>query len=521
MKKTTRKLIAGTLLCTMAFSGMPALAYGDETFTYVHAAEAEKDDVIFSVQQVAVSYPYTFPMGEHLEEGIDIKDCTFGTTDSSVAIVNEAGVVIPLSNGSVEITVTTKDGKKDTCPLRVVDNENVAYTLQDRYTRQGTITGPIPLAGRNEKIHKSSVLRIASKINEDYQVKNIAANAFENADHLETVVLPESYIIVESKAFAHCKNLKTVIVPDMDTSFEEDVFEGDEIILKGYEGSEAEKYAKQYDNITFEILDPQKDDYAPYEEAIYFSKENRLVEEKLLVSAGVEENLYPAVASLHYGVQDITYTSEDSNIVSIKDGILIGKKAGTTKVTASLPSGVKKVIDVTVEGEAVSTEETDIAATPATEIPETEAPVTETPATETPVTETPATETPATETPETEAPAAESLETEAPVTEVSTTETPTTEQDTISSPEVQKQSSAHKIRIKITSKKANIKVGKSYQFRAVAFYTKEKLQWSVSNKKIASINKTTGKLKAKKAGKVTVTVTCNDVVKKLQVNVKK
>ena len=41
MKKTTRKLIAGTLLCTMAFSGMTALTYGDETFSYVHAAETD------------------------------------------------------------------------------------------------------------------------------------------------------------------------------------------------------------------------------------------------------------------------------------------------------------------------------------------------------------------------------------------------------------------------------------------------------------------------------------------------
>lgn len=499
MKKTTRKLMAGTLLCTMAFSGMTALTYGDETFSYVHAAETEKDDVIFSVQKVVVSYPYTFPMGEHLEEGIDIKDCTFGTSDSSVAIVNEVGVVIPLSNGSVEITVTTKDGKKDTCPLQVIDNENVAYTLQNGYKSQGTITGPIPLAGRNEKIHKSAVLRIASTINENYQVKNIAANAFENADHLETVVLPESYILVESKAFANCSNLKTVIVPDMDTSFEEDVFEGDEIVLKGYEGSKAEEYAKAYDNITFEILDTKKDDYAPYEEAIYFTKENRLVEDKLLVSAGVEENLYPAVASLHYGAEDITYTTEDSKIVSIKDGILIGKKTGTAKVTASLPSGVKKEINVTVEGEVVSTVETDLAETPATEVPETETPATEVPETEALVTEISTTEVPATE----------------------TISVQTTEQDMISTPKVQKQSSAKKIKIKITSKKTNIKVGKSYQFKAVAYNTKEKLQWSVSNKKIASINKATGKLKAKKAGKVTVTVACNDVVKKLKVNVKK
>ena len=81
-----------------------------------------------------------------------------------------------------------------------------------------------------------------------------------------------------------------------------------------------------------------------------------LIEKMVSISAGANENLYPAVASLNYGVKDITYTSEDSNIVSVKDGVVTGKKAGTTTITASLPSGVEKVIDVTVEGNAVSKE---------------------------------------------------------------------------------------------------------------------------------------------------------------------
>jgi len=177
MKSETRKLIAGTLLCAMAFSTVPTWTFGSVSVAQAQTVDKKTKDAVFKVSQVAVSYPNAFAMGEHLEDGIDWKDCTFGTSDSSVAIVNEAGLVIPLSNGEVEITVTTKDGKTDSCPLRVVDNENVAYTL-DGVKNQGTITGPIPFRGRNEKIHKSSVLRIASTINEGYQVTNIAAEAF-------------------------------------------------------------------------------------------------------------------------------------------------------------------------------------------------------------------------------------------------------------------------------------------------------------------------------------------------------
>lgn len=475
MKRETRKLIAGTLLCTMAFSGVPAWTFGHVPVAQAQTVDKKTNNSVFEVSQVVTQYPYTFPMGDHLMDGIDVKDCTFGTSDSSVAIVNEAGLVIPLSNGDVEITVTTKDGKKDSCPLRVVDNDNVAFTLQDGNKKQGTITGPIPSGGRNVKLRKSSVLRISSTINEGYQVTSIAAGAFEDVDNLEKVVLPECNINVGSRAFANCGNLKTVIVPDMDTSFEEDVFDGDEIVLKGYKGSEAEKYAKEYDNITFEVLDTEKDDYAPYEEAIYFAMDNKLVEEGVTVSAGTEENLYPAVGSLHYGAEDITYTSEDSTIVSAKDGILTGKKAGTTKVTASLPSGVEKVIEVTVEGNATAQEEKTV-------------------------------ETQGVSQPETKA------------------QEVTTQQEDIQAQKEEVYALEQYVetpQIKVTAKKASVKVGKSYQFKAIASNTEEKLQWTVSNKKVASINKATGKLKAKKAGKVTVKVTCGDVEKKFKVTIKK
>lgn len=493
MKKETRKWIAGTLLCTMAFSAIPAYTFGSEIIAKAEAVEKGTEDAVFAVERVSVCYPYTFPMSEHLEAGIDWKDCTFGTSDSSVAIVNEAGLVIPLSNGEVEITVTTKDGKKDSCPFRVIDNENVAFLLEDGYKKIGTITGPIPEEGRNEKIHKSSVLRISSTINEGYQVRSIAANAFENADHLKEVVLPESYVCVGSKAFANCKNLKTVIVPDMDTIFEADVFDGDEIVLKGYKGSEAEKYAKQYDNITFEILDTKKDNYAPYEEAIYFSTDNGLIEKMVSISAGANENLYPAVASLNYGVKDITYTSEDSNIVSVKDGVVTGKKAGTTTITASLPSGVEKVIDVTVEGNAVSKENETMETTGSIQ-KETQAQDV------TAVQEKQVTVQEQTQTPE----VAPQKETQEPKKDIYALE------QYVETPKLQ-----------ITAKKTKIKVGKSYRFKAVAVNTEETIQWTVSNRKVASINKTTGKMKAKKAGKVTVKVTCGNIEKKFKVTVKK
>ena len=264
---------------------------------------------------------------------------------------------------------------------------------------------------------------------------------------------------VEEKAFADCKNLKTVFVTGMHTWFEDDTFEGDEVVLKGFEGSKAEEYAKSHDNITFEVIDVENDDYQPYEEAIYFSRNYRIVEDEISMSAGENETLYPAVASVRYGISDISYTSSDNNIASVKDSIITGKKAGTVTITASLPNGVERAIKVTVEGKEVLDEAI-------------------------------------------------------------------VEPDTVAQQSVQKKNSkVSKISTKFTTKKSSIKVGKYCQFKANVLNapedTSKKIKWSVSNKELASINKTTGKLKAKKAGKIVVKASYGNVVKKLKVTIKK
>lgn len=140
--------------------------------------------------------------------------------------------------------------------------------------------------------------------NGEYQVRKIAPNAFQGEKGLETVILPESMA-----------------------------------------------YAKEHDNITFEVIDVENDDYYPYEEAIYFTRNYRMVEDKLSMSTKEDGVLYPAVASPCYSNSDIEYTSSNNKIAVIKDGIITGKKAGTVTITASLPNGVEKSIEVTVEGE--------------------------------------------------------------------------------------------------------------------------------------------------------------------------
>ena len=74
--------------------------------------------------------------------------------------------------------------------------------------------------------------------------------------------------------------------------------------------------------------------------------------------------------------------------------------------------------------------------------------------------------------------------------------------------------------LKVLAKKQTLKIGDTYNFK-VKYVGQGKVQYTSSNSKILSIDKNTGKVKAKKAGKVTVTIKAGKITKKLSVNVKK
>ena len=73
--------------------------------------------------------------------------------------------------------------------------------------------------------------------------------------------------------------------------------------------------------------------------------------------------------------------------------------------------------------------------------------------------------------------------------------------------------------MKLIKVKKTIKKGKTYKFKVKAYGIKGKLTWSVSSKKIGKIAKS-GKFKAKKKGKVYVTVKCGKYKAKVRVSVK-
>lgn len=79
----------------------------------------------------------------------------------------------------------------------------------------------------------------------------------------------------------------------------------------------------------------------------------------------------------------------------------------------------------------------------------------------------------------------------------------------------------HTTKIRLNKSKVTLKVGKTFRLKAtVDEGSVDKITYKSSNKKIATVS-STGKIKAKKAGKVTITVKSGKVTKKCKITVKK
>lgn len=74
--------------------------------------------------------------------------------------------------------------------------------------------------------------------------------------------------------------------------------------------------------------------------------------------------------------------------------------------------------------------------------------------------------------------------------------------------------------VSITSSKKSFNVGKKYNMAAKANGLSGKIKWTSSNKKVATVNKTSGVLTAKKSGTATIKATCSGFSKSVKVTVK-
>ncbi len=115
---------------------------------------------------------------------------------------------------------------------------------------------------------------------------------------------------------------------------------------------------------------------------------------------------------------------------------------------------------------------------------------------------------------------AEATTTEATTTVVDTTTAIDATTEVSSDATTEATTTEAKPTIKWKNKTESIKAGKSYTFKAVVTGSDDDIKYSVSNTNVATINETSGKLKAKKVGKVTVTAKAGKLTVTVKVTVK-
>lgn len=111
---------------------------------------------------------------------------------------------------------------------------------------------------------------------------SIGNAAFMNCRELKDVLIPDSVTTIGEGAFYNCIKLKNIMLPNSITSIDAVAFDGcsEDLIISGYGGSVAEKYAKD-NNIMFNVIDSDPKPQIP-EYTVKFISDGKTISENKL-----------------------------------------------------------------------------------------------------------------------------------------------------------------------------------------------------------------------------------------------
>ena len=78
-------------------------------------------------------------------------------------------------------------------------------------------------------------------------IREIPFMAFGTCEELRSVTIPDSVTFIDDSAFSSCSKLKEITIPPTVRELDYQVFCDTDVTIKGYTGSPAEAYAKQYE----------------------------------------------------------------------------------------------------------------------------------------------------------------------------------------------------------------------------------------------------------------------------------
>lgn len=360
MKKSIKKLVAGSLVCAVAAGSAPLFQVSPAAMTTVQAATQDAEDNQLFLQEEAYGSTRWInsslwiykDLGTTLKisstsEEIKNVTCTFESSDPSVFTIDQNGEITPQSVGTATLTIHAKseDGKEQTVEQEVDVVEH--FVCGDMAYGMISDDEFVFLAASYETKNINRIM-LPYMINEDV-IKVIGKESCAGYKNVKLIEVPDSVVRIEERAFADDPSLEFVMIPAGVTHIADDAFgegraDAKKIIIKGYEGSAAEEYAEAHkDIVTFEAIEG---DYEPYKYVYSMELQNgeNIIEIEKGMSDFITVNTYPEVVD-----EEITFTSADDSIVSVTtDGAIQAHEMGTTTITATTTTGLTETIVVSV-----------------------------------------------------------------------------------------------------------------------------------------------------------------------------
>ena len=180
-------------------------AFGDDlpAVIEVESVELSQTELVMETGANATIEANVFP------KNATNKSLKWESSDSSVATVSY-GLVTAKSSGVAKITVSSSNGKTETC---------IVMVLQDGYENL-FIVADNSIIGITEEGKKETVLIIPQSIN-GTAVEQIASSAFANSTGLKHVYVPDTITSIGIGAFEGCVSLESIMLPFIGASKEE------------------------------------------------------------------------------------------------------------------------------------------------------------------------------------------------------------------------------------------------------------------------------------------------------------
>lgn len=159
-------------------------------------------NVTLDISEARLAPGETLQLTATLSEGSTSR-FTWASSDATVAIVEDDGLVTALAAGTATVTVSTYNSKKASCAVTVVETAPES-SLDDFEIKDGVITKYVGAGGD---------VVIPSKDKDGKPITAIGRNAFYNCDSVLSVSFPNTVTTIGYCAFSWCDGLTSIDIP--------------------------------------------------------------------------------------------------------------------------------------------------------------------------------------------------------------------------------------------------------------------------------------------------------------------